>query len=315
MEDATRPPRAPSPAPRCRRGDGGVRNRSGQDPPRRPSDSPKDESGRQDGRRPGRENSAVVAHLLCRRDAPQPRRHTHLLERDERPRRAEPARCHTDERRADHGLLDGSCARGVGDSGDSLLRARRSLPWPRRSGRRSCESESPVRHGTRPRTARERREESSPPVARARRRPPGTPCVVASRTSSVSSGVGSPAMMRTRTSARATRPSSPTTTAPAADPAPSSFASWSARTPLTTIGPTRAGEISSRRVRPRLFISPTKAATSAPFMPCLVQAHRERECSAGRRSARGSQPSTSRPRSRMGAECPSPAQRPSSYRR
>ena len=126
---------------------------------------------------------------------------------------------------------------------------------------------------------------------------------VAARTSSSSAAVGSPAMMCTSTSASARGGPVPTTTAPASAPAPSSFASCSARTPLTTIGPGRAGATSSVRVCRRLRSSPTTAMTFAGFTWSSDPARLARECSAERRSARGSRPWTSLRPSRTARGC------------
>ena len=160
--------------PGARRGDGGVRNRSGQDPPRRPSDSPKRRI------RDARTAAAPAARTV--RSSPialadETRRsrddHAHLLERDESGRDV-PNRLAASPMSAERIT--------------ACLMAPRA--WrPRSSGTRCCERsgvfrrlgdtfgdladrKALARHGTRRRTARGRRAESSLPAARARRRRP-----------------------------------------------------------------------------------------------------------------------------------------------
>ena len=255
-------------------------------------------SGSQHRGRPPARTRQLVGYGRSGGHRPKLRQHANLLERQERPRDAEARSGEPDERGADDRALHERPARRFLDAPERVTPASRPAPSPRRSDRRSRRRGSLRRRGIRRRTASGRTASSSRPAARAGRPRPechGRPQRVRAARPL--------AWGRRRRCGRAPRrgrrcSAPPTTIAPDAAPAESSFASCSASMPLTPIGPTDAGSASRAQRRADTCGPPSTSARMPATLTAIpiARAHRGRECSGARRSARGSRPSRNRRR-------------------
>ena len=211
--------------------------------------------------------------------------HPDLLERDERSRRAEPVG--GDDRSAPSGST--AClttpARAASGSRDRAQRALPSPRSPRRSDRRSRESESPLRRGTRRRTARGRTAASSPPGARARRCTTAAPfvrrrCARARRPRRV----GSPAMTWTRRRRARRRAPAPNDDRAGGGPGSELLRELLGENAAHDDRPDVGGSTPSRTV----CADAPQLADGSPrhrrfLTACLARAHRGRGCSEARR--------------------------------